>query len=610
MYFHKNFLALCEMKVSVHQQKMKVWVVLAALACWISTVEPQCFKAVTEKEHKRAVYKVRFTTKGATRNSYLMFMKDLYNALKVRANITGDIPVLPPPSAQPTDPEQYLLVELSNGYQNVTLALNISNVYILGYRPGGSGSSYFFSDVPIDARNVFFPNTHRESLPFTGRYGALEAAAGVSDRRKIPLGIDKLRQHIDNMNYIQPSSSGGPIARALIVCIQMVSEAVRLRNIEKEILEVAEPRADGTYGVFCPDGLLMKYENNWGRISSAIQSATNGIFTTPIRLEYDRQTLVLNTTRQVLFIIAIMPLKCRDRGANLELLHMPASISSYEFSSLLPIAMRSIGLEDNDDDCERVLAPTSYIIGQNGLCVDVYQGSYHDGNKIILSECGQNQANQLWTLRTDDNTIRSGGKCLTTYGYSSGSYVMIYDCDTAVSDVTKWKIRSDGSIRNPESGLVLTVSKDSSGMINLVLDNNFYGSRQAWYASNNSKPSVTTIVGYNGLCLLASGSQVWLQKCVGEDAEQWAIYPDETIRPQKNRDGCLKYANAGGDLVTVGTCDGWIEERWRFQSDGTILHVVTEQVMDVKDTGATLPEITVNYYSDQRLSQIWFQVPM
>ncbi|XVF06475.1 hypothetical protein REPUB_Repub06bG0051400 [Reevesia pubescens] len=597
---------------------MKVWVVLALTvavavwACWISIVEVQpqrSIAATTEKEHKlAAIYKVKFTTKGATRNSYLMFMKDLYNALTMRADRSGDIPVLPPPSAQVTDPRQYLLVELSNGEQRVTLALNISNVYVLGYQPGGSGNSYFFNDVPIDVRNALFPDTQREPLPFTGRYGALETAAGVDDRREIPLGIDELRQHIDNMNYLQPSTSRGPIARALIVCIQMVSEAVRLRNIQQQILSVAEPHADGTYGVFYPDGLMMEYETGWEDISTAIQSATDGIFRTAVRLVYDGQVLVLSTLRQVIFMIAIMPLECRNTRANPQLFRMLESTSSSEFSSSLPMDMRSTGLEDKVDTCDIALAPTSHIAGRNGLCVDVYQGSYHNGNKIILWECGQNQANQLWTLRTDDKTIRSGGKCLTTYGYSSGNYVMIYDCDTAVSDATKWEILSDGSIRNPRSGLALTGSKDSSGVINLVVDNTFYGSKQAWYASNSTTPSVTSIVGYKGLCLLSSGSQVWLEKCLSNDAEQqWAIYPDGTIRPQKNREGCLKYADAGGDIVTVGTCDGWIEERWRFQSDGTILHVVTEQVMDVKDIGATLPEITVNNYNDQRPSQIWFQ---
>ncbi|XVE96509.1 hypothetical protein REPUB_Repub02eG0228600 [Reevesia pubescens] len=568
------------MKVSLYQQRMKVWIVLAIWACWISMVElePRCCigMAATENEYKLKINTVKLTTRRATRNSYLMFMKDLQNALLTdRADRSGDIPVLPPQSAQRTDPDQYLMVELSNGYQTVTLALNISNVYILGYQPGGSGStstSYFFSDVPTDVRNALFPNTQeRRSLPFTGRYGALESAAGVEDRREIPLGIDELRQHIDNLNYVQPSTSRGPIAKALIVCIQMVSEAVRLRNIQQEILAVAEPRRDGTYGVFYPDGLVMEYQTSWEHISSAIQSATDGIFTTSHA-----------ETRELII--------CR---------------TSMSLSNL-PMTMRSTGVEDDDDTCEVELAPTSHITGQNGMCVEVYQGSYHDGNKIILWECGQNKTNQLWTLRANDNTIRSGGKCLTTYGYNFEDYVMIYDCDTAVPDATKWEIRSDGSIRNPRSNLVLTGSRDSSGMFNLVVDSNFYGSRQAWYASNDTNPSVTTIVGYNNLCLLASGSRVWLKECMSDDAEQqWAIYPDGTIRPQKNRNGCLKYKD--WDLVIVETCDGWNEERWRFQSRGTILNLATDMVMDVKDTGATLLEITVNNFNNQP-SQTWFQV--
>ncbi|XP_022740708.1 ricin-like [Durio zibethinus] len=129
---------------------------------------------------------------------------------------------------------------------------------------------------------------------------------------------------------------------------------------------------------------------------------------------------------------------------------------------------------------------------------------------------------------------------------------MIFYCNSAVSDATKWEIWSDGTIINPRSGLVLTGSKDSSGMINLIVDSNSYGSRQAWYVSNNTNPSVTTIVGYNGECLLASGTLVWLERCLSNDAEQqWAIYLDGTIRPQKNRLGCLKYTDE--ILVTVGT---------------------------------------------------------
>lgn len=485
------------------KKEMKAWIVLL-LAVLAFVVEPRCCIAAKENEQKLKIYTVKFTTKGANRMSYQMFMKDLQNALTVRADRSGDRPVLPPRSADPSDPQKYLLVKLSNGYQTVTLALDVTNVYILGYQPGGSRNSYFFSNVSTDVRNALFPNTRRASLPFTGSYGELETAAlpTSGDRRVIPLGIDELRQHVDNMNSIQPSSDRRPIARALIVCIQMISEAVRFRNIQQELLTIAEPPHDGTYNVFYPDGLVMRYETNWDTISTAIQSATDGIFRTAVHLVYDGQVLVLSTVRQVLFIIAIMPLRCRrNTGANLQLLRMPTSMSSSGCSPLLPVATRTTGLEDNGGTCEKDLAPTSHIIGLDGLCVDVYQGSYHNGNKIVLSECLKNQAGQLWTLKTDDNTIRSGGKCLTTYGYSLKDYVMIYDCYSAVPDATKWEIRGDGNIRNPKSGLVLTANKYSSTTINLVVDRNIYSSTQAWFVSNNTEPTVTTIVGYNGFVL-------------------------------------------------------------------------------------------------------------
>ncbi|KAG8473212.1 hypothetical protein CXB51_035178 [Gossypium anomalum] len=105
----------------------------------------------------------------------------------------------------------------------------------------------------------------------------------------------------------------------------------------------------------------------------------------------------------------------------------------------------------------------------------------------------------------------------------------------------------------------------------------------------------------NGKCLTTtrykSESYVMIYNCETLDSISkfgvvgvWAIHPDSTIRPQKNQDGCLKYANVGEDV-----------------SDDTILHVVTEHVMDVKDTIAILPEITVNNYN-KRYTQIWFQV--
>ncbi|KAK8550007.1 hypothetical protein V6N13_055563 [Hibiscus sabdariffa] len=84
---------------------------------------------------------------------------------------------------QPTDPRQYVLVELSN-----------------------------------DDLGRAFPSTPRGSLPFTGEYGPLEAAADVVDRRDIALGITELRRHIQLLSYLNPDHDSCPIAKALILC--------------------------------------------------------------------------------------------------------------------------------------------------------------------------------------------------------------------------------------------------------------------------------------------------------------------------------------------------------------------------------------------------------
>ncbi|KAL4302223.1 hypothetical protein GQ457_10G029110 [Hibiscus cannabinus] len=541
---------------------MKEWVVLAVAVllwgCSISMAQPR---------------RVIFDTRTATRLNYMFFISEVRSALLANGDTSRDIALLPDKSSQAmreTDPRRYLLVELLDEGQSVTIALDVTDVYVLGYQRGTGTRSHFFRGVSEAVRGVAFPNTQGQPLPFTENYVDLQRNAGVSERSEIPLGIDELRRHIQNMNDLEPSGpNAGPLARALLVCIQMISEAARSRFIEQEIAAVAQRGEGGYYEMLYPDGLMIAIQNSWHKISAAVQSATWGIFPVDVRLKFDPQAdpLIFDTVASVRFLVALMQVECENREANLQYLHMPTSISSsslpmvmgstglqeedepmFGFSASLSMSMaiRSTGTglqENNDTSCNVVLAQTSHIMGQNGLCVD------------------------------------------------------------AVPDATKWEIRSDGAIRNTKSGLVLTGSKDSSGMLNLVVDYNIYSSKQAFYASKNTTSPVTTIVSYQGLCLRASGSQVRLKTCARKDVEQqWAVYPDGTIRPQKNKNECLKYANAGGASVNIATCDGWIGERWRFQNGGTILHVGTQKVVDVEDT-----KVTVNDFNKQRLSQIWFQ---
>ena len=122
----------------------------------------------------------------------MYFISELRTALLRYGSADRTIPVLPDrysQSMQLTDPRRYLLVELSNATQVVTLALDVTNVYILGYRAGSQSVSYFFANVPGNVRSLLFPNTEDRNLTFGEGYGSMESAARVVDRGEISLEL-------------------------------------------------------------------------------------------------------------------------------------------------------------------------------------------------------------------------------------------------------------------------------------------------------------------------------------------------------------------------------------------------------------------------------------
>ncbi|XP_039065712.1 abrin-a-like [Hibiscus syriacus] len=315
-------------------------------------------------------------------------MAQLKDELFRYGNTDGEIALLPDSSASicpemaETSPRRYVLVQLLDGDQSVTIALDVTSVYVLCYRPGNGARSHLFPGVSEAVRNVVFPNTRGRELPFTERYGSLEGAAGVGYRSQIPLGIEELQHHIQNMNDYDPASPHDrTIARALLVCIQMILEPARFRFIEGEIAEVAQPLPDGSCQVLHPDALTRAFQNNWDSISENAQSAVYGIFPNDVRLVLDsrEEPLIFDSLASVRFIVALMHIACKTRKLKPQFLQMPASISPSSF----PMVMRSTGLQENDETCDVVLAPTSYIIGQNGLCVNVYQEDHADGHQVI-----------------------------------------------------------------------------------------------------------------------------------------------------------------------------------------------------------------------------------
>ncbi|XP_010922360.1 ricin [Elaeis guineensis] len=549
---------------------MKVWKAVATWVWWAAIVGPAwvCTSTVEDKYTLR-YNTVRFTTVNATRESYTQFMKDLRDQLASGDERYG-IPVLRDPSTVP-DSQRFLLVELSNwGEASVTLAVDVINAYVVAYQAGDQ--SYFFRDAPDVAFSNLFTNTERQTLSFNSSYPALQRVAG-EDRENIDLGILALEEAISSLHRTS-SVQQNTQARSLIVSIQMVSEAARFRYIEQR---VRQSITSGGYQTFRPDASMLSLENNWGALSTAIQESNQGVFCSPVQLQRPNYTPVMvdSVTPIIISNLAFMVFVCANQA-------------SSQFSPLI----RSVVAEDDGDTCAHP-EPTTRISGRNGLCVDVRDGQYNDGNPIQLWPCKSNtDANQLWTLKRD-GTIRSNGKCLTTYGYSPGSYVMIYDCTTAVTDATRWEVWDNGTIINPRSALVLSAESGNSGTT-LTVETNIYASRQGWLASNNTQPFVASIVGFMDLCLETDGTGVWVGNCASNKVEQkWALYADGSIRPQQNQDRCLTSNDLlQGTNITVVSCSpGSSGQRWVFTNDGTILNLKQGLVMDVKGSDPSLKQI-------------------
>ncbi|WCJ33713.1 Beta-galactoside-specific lectin 3 [Euphorbia peplus] len=249
----------------------------------------------------------------------------------------------------------------------------------------------------------------------------------------------------------------------------------------------------------------------------------------------------------------------------------------------------------------------SRISGPNGYCVDVKDGNYSNGNPVILWPCKSGpDINQLWTFQSD-GTVRSNGMCLSSDGYHQGSNVVIFNCRYA----NLWSLGQDGEVLNSISGLVLTAI---SGTVwtQLTLHASISSSFQTWRVGNDTKPRLVTITGYKGLCMKAKNDEVWVEECesTGGGGKRWLLYPDGTIRPEKNPNGCLSYDNLVDRRIVILFCGlAPSSQRWSFTGSGTILNKRSNLVMDVRGSDPSLKEIIV-YSPTGNPNQRWKLIPL
>ncbi|XP_039003708.1 antiviral protein MAP-like [Hibiscus syriacus] len=210
--------------------------------------------------------------------------------------------------------------QLTSSAKKVSLVIDSVTVYVLGYRPGDGTASYWFKDIPPAVQNLFFQGTTRVNLGFSGSYDDLKTKAGGVDRDQIPLGFGELRQKIQSLNYYTPQADVKQVAKALVVCIQMVSEATRLKIIQQQIAALAPLVPGGPDKTLYPDGVMKAYETSWGKLSDAVQDTRpDGTFIKSVTVVSGQ--IVYSTVASVRPVIAILQKKTSTTYSATTLLH-------------------------------------------------------------------------------------------------------------------------------------------------------------------------------------------------------------------------------------------------------------------------------------------------
>lgn len=548
--------------------------------------------------------RVHLAVDGLTSEGYGEFLEQ-FRATLPTSQVVFYTPVLRTWAELPVS-QRFVLVDLTYREDRetmiaATLAIDASNLYLVGFRVGGD--SFFTRDA--NGSEGVFPGTNMHTLGFTSDYGSLARYAGPPGnpryRESIELGTRALFDSVTWMNQyaMRPDDQQNVrhLAQGIIVCAQMISEAARFRYIEFQM----RLRIDN--GDLAPDRTITDLETSWDSLSTAIQrhAGDDGVFDTLVEvLRSNGAFLAFYNARTLAAMMGVLNFACLDKKKR-------------------PSSSAMIRLVTSDDDpatCPAHIGSTVRILGSDGLCVDVRDGQYNNGNPVHLWPCKWNadDPNQLWTFASD-GTLRSNGKCLASYGKDPANYIMIYECYPGSATMT-WHALPNGTIYSA-SGLVLTTTSSESGTVLSVRDNE-YATGQAWLpVSANSKPygaAAQQIAGVSGLCLhhAADGDRpaVVLRKCAGrEEGSWWALYPDSSIRPDKTRRLCLA---ASGTLPNLPlhtiSCDPLSSlQRWLFASDGTLVLFGTDLVVDVAAGGSAVPgaRLTLNVLMGVVDTQQW-----
>jgi len=172
--------------------------------------------------------------------------------------------ILQPPSSP------YLLVSLqSNEGKTIRLALDKTNLYVVGYSDtfNNKARAFYFKGAPT----VAFPGAQVNSLWYTGSYQDLEANAGIS-REKLGLSKTIVNRLVNSIHgkAITTAPLKKDQAQFLLIVVQMVAEASRFKYIEIQIKDY--------YAVpfLKPNKKVLTIVNVWDKITTSVANADPG----------------------------------------------------------------------------------------------------------------------------------------------------------------------------------------------------------------------------------------------------------------------------------------------------------------------------------------------
>jgi hypothetical protein len=185
--------------------------------------------------------------------------------------------------------------------------------------------------------------------------------------------------------------------------------------------------------------------------------------------------------------------------------------------------------------------------GGGPLCLDLAGGGTASGTAVVTNPCS-GAASQQWVLTSSEEVVNAqSGLCMSGVNTADGTEVEIETCASSPAADQQWTAPYDrptasGAIKSQITSPKVCVDDTSDGTTN--------------------------------------GNKIQIWSCLGDNAQNWTIEPDGTIRIDGK---CLVTANNGtsnGTLINLWNCTGDTNQQWTERSDGTLVNTRSGTCLD------------------------------